>query len=127
MRDTNAIECSTCGGEGWVPGLVVGDGDAVDERCGRCGGRGHVETRCGLHGDDTSAGRCEACDGIRAWIAKAEPNRRAMCASCGGPIHRRTTLVDDAEVWGRAPWLHLREADWIDAPHNAVPLTDSVV
>lgn len=35
-----SAECSRCGGEGVVPGLIVGDGDSVDERCGWCKGLG---------------------------------------------------------------------------------------
>jgi DnaJ-class molecular chaperone len=36
-------DCPDCGGEGYIDGLVVGAGPSVEERCGRCGGRGVVQ------------------------------------------------------------------------------------
>lgn len=35
-------QCTVCGGEGVVDGLIVGDGPAGAERCGGCSGTGRV-------------------------------------------------------------------------------------
>lgn len=38
---TDYTPCPSCGGEGWIDGLVVGDAVRM-ERCGRCRGTGDV-------------------------------------------------------------------------------------
>lgn len=74
--------------------------------------------RCGIHGDDTSGGRCETCDRlaagevtcvdhwhcdpIRAAHVCDKPDRAAPCPTCG-----QVGLVrEDGAVWSaaRARW-----------------------
>ena len=45
------------------------------------------------------------------------------CAVCGGLIHQRINVAygPNDQPEGQ-PWLHLRAEDWIDNPHNAVPV-----
>lgn len=43
---------------------------------------------------------------------------RSTCAICGGPIHDRGIFQP------QGVWLHDRESDWIDNPHNAMSVED---
>jgi hypothetical protein len=39
------------------------------------------------------------------------------CQTCGGPIHRSTV----GSGFNHPVWVHSRDQDWVDNPHNAIP------
>jgi hypothetical protein len=45
------------------------------------------------------------------------------CATCGGPIARRTNVAySHDEQPNDGPWLHLHAEDWQDNVHEAKPV-----
>lgn len=41
-----------------------------------------------------------------------------VCATCGGPVYEQQKLTGG----GTGRWLHLRESDWAENVHQAVPV-----
>ena len=77
--------CGTCGGTGARPGTSP-------KTCGKCQGRGQVESRQRtMFGEFVSVGQCPACGGKGKTIEE-------KCSGCGGRGHERKKHIVEVKI-----------------------------